>query len=127
MTFQAKTSTRTFSAGVYRDLPGSLPGSSPGFTGKFPGMWLSLLWIHWEILGSAGELTEEARDLPGYRDKLPGISPVNFQFLGRSLYLFLLGTLHIMIINETSNMLILLVIYFGMNYSIIRLNLQSKS
>ena len=56
------------------------PGSSPGCSGKFPEIWLSLLWIHWEIPGSAGELTEKARDLPEYRDELPGISPVNFQF-----------------------------------------------
>ena len=82
--FQAKTSTQTFLlgktpgfprefTGTHRDLPGSLPGC----TGKFPGIWLSLFWIHWEIPGSAGELTEKARDLPGYRDELPGISPVN--------------------------------------------------
>ena len=54
-----------------------MAGSPPGCTGKFPGMWLSLLWIYWEIPGSVGELTEKARDLRGYRDELPGISPVN--------------------------------------------------
>ena len=55
--------------GTHRDLP--------GFTGKFTGMYrkvswdISLLWIHWEIPGSAGELTEKARDLPEYRDGSP--------------------------------------------------------
>ena len=85
VTFQAKTSTqqtylpektpgfpREFT-GTHRDLPGSLPGFTGKFTGmyrgKFPGIWLSLLWIHWEIPGSASELTEKAQDLPGYRDE----------------------------------------------------------
>ena len=82
VTFQAKTSTQTFLPGkrpgfpgsspgltrIYREVYRDSPGSSPGCTGKFPGIWLSLLWIHWEIPGSAGELTEKARDLLGYRD-----------------------------------------------------------
>ena len=117
MTFQAKTSTQTFlpgktlgfpreftgTPGIYWEVYRDSPGSSPGCTGKFPGIWLSLLWIHWEIPGSAGELTEKARDLPGYRDApryFTGESPVNFQFPGKSLYLFLHGTS-----NLTSNYL----------------------
>ena len=77
VTFQAKTSTQTFLPGKTPGFPQELPGSLPGCTGKFPGIWLSLLWIHWEIPGNPGELTEKARDLPEYRDELPGISPVN--------------------------------------------------
>ena len=79
VTFQAKTRVhKPFyweNTGIYREVY----RVSPGCTRKFPGIWLSLLWIHWEIPGSAGELTEKARDLPGYRDELPGISPVNDQ------------------------------------------------
>ena len=35
--------------GIYREVYQDSPGCSPGCTGKFPGIWLSLLWIHWEI------------------------------------------------------------------------------
>ena len=38
------------------------------------------------------DIPGKAEDLPGYGDELPGISPVNFQFSGKSLYWFSVGT-----------------------------------
>ena len=99
VTFQAKTRTQNILpgktpgfprefTGTHRDLPGSLPGFTGKFTGihqevhrdvpeSFLGYGFCLLWIHWEIPGSAGVLTEKARDLPGYCNEFPSISPVN--------------------------------------------------
>ena len=87
MTFQAKTSTQTF-------LPGKSAGL-PRFNGKFPGnILVSLLRIHREIPASAGVLIPGKLEI--YRDIAPRYFtdelPVNFQFPGKSLYLFSLGT-----------------------------------
>ena len=77
---------------IYREVHRDVLGSSLRFTRKIPGIWVSLLGKSREVPVS---LPVKARDLPGYCDELPGISPVNFQFPGKSLYLFSLGTLHI--------------------------------
>ena len=79
---------------------------NPGLTGKFTGMYRKVSWdMAFSSLDSLGNLgkcqwayreslrfTGISRWAPQY---FTGVWPVNFQFPGKSLYLFLLGTSHI--------------------------------
>ena len=85
--------------GIYQEVYRNSPGSSPGCTRKFTGMYQKVSWdmafSSLDSLGNPGKcrwaywersrFTEKAWDLPRYRDKLLGISPVNDRWIFNSL------------------------------------------